>query len=505
MKTYLDSAMIRMARPTPAGAYTATAGKTGAHPARIVAGGAGSGGRAAANRSKPLCGAVGRSGAASQAARRSLSGPPSLLCTPRAASRDRQPRRSVGDLELSGFLRLCRQAKLASSSSSSSEASSSSGEEAEEESAEGDDDGSVTTTTESECESMVSLRSSGTSSTTRSRRDCDRNGAGKKKPADQPSKGHRTSVAQHSSRRKSEPRETCVSEGLVLMDQPASEVMTDEQRALGQLRPRLCLLPPSRFQPRLTVVLDLDETLVRLREGPMYVRPHAKLLFETLKALPNIEVIIWTCATDKYARRALERVPSAWWHHIISRDGRWYQDHAPAVKNLAWLGRDLDRCIAIDNCPVAVSANPDNCIVVQDIPECLPMVDDTLRYVTEAIAHVVAMHQPVRDALATCPHVSTTVFTVQDEDNDAGDVVQLADDESMILATPHTSPTSDPTIGGFPATPSPERPEPSVFVARSLDYCVPSVVATFGAREQPRIRERHAAEIARLHLRKQQR
>lgn len=266
------------------------------------------------------------------------------------------------------------------------------------------------------------------------------------------------------------------------------------------------LLKPARGAVRMTVVLDLDETLVRLRDGRTYVRPHATTLFETLKRISGVEIVIWTCATDRYARDALQKIRSATWNHIVSRDPRWYRDDQPGVKNMAWLGRDLDRCIMVDNCPVAVSANPDNCIVVQDIPECLPAVDDTLRIVAEIIAHVVASGLSVSEALNKNPLVSTVGFQISSDSDTNSEVIDVTVDDMGVstptsISSPQFLPSDGvvdsagelsaivtPTDGGV-ATATGRAGKamdfPSVIIARCLKYSIPSVVATFGSLEQP--------------------
>lgn len=314
---------------------------------------------------------------------------------------------------------------------------------------------------------------------------------------------------------------------------PASEVMTVEQSKYGQGHPGLRLLPPPRFEPRLTVVLDLDETLIRMREGPVFVRPYAKLLFEMLRQIPDIEVVIWTCATKAYALRALSAVPSAHYDHIVARHKAWYKDGTPAVKNLRWLGRDMDRCIAIDNCPVAVSSNPDNCIVVQDIPECLPMADETLKRVCDVLSFVLESGKPVPEALGACPLMHAATFSVEEEDDDDDDdesvcigVAMVDDDEVPTSSDAVQSPNAMmPTA--FPETPmspasgaahytgnrsnnhttnstAPRRStstlvEPAYFAAQALMYSIPGIVATYGAREHPQVREQLAAEKAAMH------
>uniref|UniRef100_A0A7S1VZ51 Mitochondrial import inner membrane translocase subunit TIM50 n=1 Tax=Neobodo designis TaxID=312471 RepID=A0A7S1VZ51_NEODS len=405
-------------------------------------------------------------------------------------SATQSPRRGpAGHIDVSALLRLCGRQLACDDGDDSS-----------------DDDSDFDTSsscsssdvsTDSDAVSVLTTSSCCTASTSRhtstARRRGAANSASKAKPKRQ--RGRRAGKKNRSSRLPSAAASChpsrAGSEGSSDELPPAASLMSAGQERLGHNHDGLILLAPPRTQPRLTVVLDLDETLVRLREGPVYVRPHAKLLFETLKAIGGIEVIIWTCATDKYARYALSHVPSAFFHHIVSRDARWYEDGTPAVKNLRWLGRDLDRCLHIDNCPVAVSANPDNCIVVQDIPECLPLVDETLRHVSEAIAHVIAAHEPVPKALASCPFVSISVLVAADDDGDDSG-----------LATPATSPTSGSTAqnGAFPDTTTSGTDEsetsgsaslPPYISAWSLDYTIPGVVTTYGAREQPAKREQH--------------
>lgn len=445
-----------------------------------------------------------------------------------------QSRRSDGrSLEVTGLLQLCR-AALASAQDATTSS---------------DDSDDTSDFSDSDAESVVSHR---TTSTTRSlpasRRSSRRNSpsrqhAGKKKKratrrkhkqqADQTSSASTTPTSacadafspdspRDAQEEDEDDAETVV---VVLDDAPsAQDIMSREQERFATQHPHLRLLPPPRHASRLTVVLDLDETLIRMREGPFYVRPHAKLLFETLKAIGNIEIIIWTCATERYARRALEQIPSATWHHIVSRDPRWYKDGSPAVKNLRWLGRDLDRCVAIDNCPVAVSSNPDNCIVVQDIPECLPGVDHTLRLVALSISHILMHGGTVQEGLATCPYVTTEIFSItedDDEEEEESSSAAAAADEDDVGETSEDPTTSEgattPTCFGSITSPnasdpgmfpgpvqsprhrrdkrSPSLKEPDFFVARALNYVVPGTIPTFGGREPPADRER-LAELA---------
>ncbi|CAE7435872.1 CTDSPL2 [Symbiodinium sp. CCMP2592] len=134
--------------------------------------------------------------------------------------------------------------------------------------------------------------------------------------------------------------------------------------------------------PRLTVVLDLDETLSHCRLEPLeslrpdfcvqfeeskatgyvYVRPHARLFLEAAARL--FEVVVFTASSKSYADQVLDQLDPG--HQCIST--RLYRPHCVErsgafLKDLRRMGRRMDRCLLVDNSPVSLALCPDNAIV----------------------------------------------------------------------------------------------------------------------------------------------
>ena len=132
--------------------------------------------------------------------------------------------------------------------------------------------------------------------------------------------------------------------------------------------------PKSReYGSRLTVVLDVDETLVsygdkafRLKAG-VVPRPYLAELLDYLVQI-DAEVILWSSCSARY----LEEVKSAIDpHHTkfstsITRDPIWFTGDNYYEKNLMWLKRDMDNTIMIENRPLSVRGCNANSILVDD-------------------------------------------------------------------------------------------------------------------------------------------
>ena len=158
------------------------------------------------------------------------------------------------------------------------------------------------------------------------------------------------------------------------------------------------LLPPQKplYKNSLTVVLDLDETLVNGhdamfptleeqttpssvapkykdisgRDYNVYIRPYVLELFYILRKL-NAEIVIWSAGTSAYVLGTLYYMLMGELNiidHIIWRDDRWHPAKAkyPVPKYLNMLGRDLRRVLFIDNLPSNTIINPHNSICIDD-------------------------------------------------------------------------------------------------------------------------------------------
>lgn len=126
----------------------------------------------------------------------------------------------------------------------------------------------------------------------------------------------------------------------------------------------LPLIPPKapHLKGKLTVVLDLDETLVYARRGPLYVRPGIEALLSFLR--DNCETIVWTAGMDSYADAVVGEIDKhCTVSHTISRNSTWLPH---GKKDVKLLNRDLDRLILIDNTPDAIRGNEQNSLLVED-------------------------------------------------------------------------------------------------------------------------------------------
>jgi len=199
---------------------------------------------------------------------------------------------------------------------------------------------------------------------------------------------------------------------------------------------RKTLLPAQRAQDKgkLTVILDLDETLIHseftgtndyrqaelrervsgrrppdfsivLYEGSteqeeeivhVYKRPGVE---EFLNKLAEIcEPVIFTAALPMYARPILKQIdPKRKCRSRLYRNATIRYRGIPHVKSLKAIGRDMARLVLIDNSPVAMCADPDNAILAKayyDDPH-----DRELDRLYEAIKQMVHLHD-IRPFLA---------------------------------------------------------------------------------------------------------
>lgn len=144
--------------------------------------------------------------------------------------------------------------------------------------------------------------------------------------------------------------------------------------------PEFPLLEPPRpeFQKKITLVLDLDETLVHSSFVPMpdadfsiplqmegqthmvYVRKRPSV-DKFLKAVTQwYEVIVFTASLSLYANPVMDMLDAQGLVH-----GRLYREHCVMygecyVKDIGKLGRDIKKTIIIDNSPLSYVLQPEN-------------------------------------------------------------------------------------------------------------------------------------------------
>ena len=133
------------------------------------------------------------------------------------------------------------------------------------------------------------------------------------------------------------------------------------------LRPESLLPQRASSAPPLTLVLDLDETLVHLDEGPkgheFLVRPHVSEFIALMSR--DFELVVFTAAERSYADWILDRIDL---QRQISH--RLYHEHTKPqegvyLKDLCRLGRDLAKVIIVDNTPHNFYLQPDNGIYIK--------------------------------------------------------------------------------------------------------------------------------------------
>ena len=158
------------------------------------------------------------------------------------------------------------------------------------------------------------------------------------------------------------------------------------------LIPRHLLHRPHPNQtPKLTVVLDLDETLVsnRIMGRQAVLRNYLKTFSEELKKLTGLEIVLWTASVDFIAIQVVQQFDPH--HHLfdahIYRDSLWFEE-TNYTKDLSLLGRNLDRTLLIDNNPECCVLHPNNCLLVDDFLGQNDPTDLTLLSVLEVIGSI---------------------------------------------------------------------------------------------------------------------
>jgi CTD small phosphatase-like protein 2 len=129
-------------------------------------------------------------------------------------------------------------------------------------------------------------------------------------------------------------------------------------------------LPCRGVLPRVSVVLDLDETLIHTEVAPIddadftftlagcdqpqtlhvRIRPHAELFLRTMAEL--FEVIVFTASERPYAEAVLRQLDPKGdlVEHVLCREDCTFID-GEFIKDLGGLSRDLSRTVLVDNRP----------------------------------------------------------------------------------------------------------------------------------------------------------
>jgi len=135
------------------------------------------------------------------------------------------------------------------------------------------------------------------------------------------------------------------------------------------------ILPPIQNGRELTLVLDLDETLIHFEESKVgksrfLIRPFTQKFLK--KVAEYYEVVIFTAAVKEYADYVLDKLDT---DKCISH--RLYRNHTDLKSNvyqkdLSKLGRPLSKILIVDNNPENFQLQPDNGVFIKswyDDPE----------------------------------------------------------------------------------------------------------------------------------------
>lgn len=182
------------------------------------------------------------------------------------------------------------------------------------------------------------------------------------------------------------------------------------------------LVPPKdpSLGDKITVVLDLDETLVYAREGPLYARPGLEELLIFLKE--NCEAIVWTAGVKAYAQavvRNVDHIEAI--RHTVYRHKKWFTGCAGYNKDLSLLGRDLASTLIIENTPDCVRGNEQNGILVADY-EGGELEDNTLPGILLLLKDIIERRK--KENITVPEYISTSkILTKQKIPTDIGDTM----------------------------------------------------------------------------------
>lgn len=172
--------------------------------------------------------------------------------------------------------------------------------------------------------------------------------------------------------------------------------LEQEQRATeGLLGPK-----KKRYRSRLTVVLDVDETIVsfgdkafRMKAG-LVTRPYLAELLDYLSSI-DAEVVLWSACSERYMRQVLNVIDPSGIRisQYITKSKLWFSSDNFYEKNLFWLKRDLKDVLFIENRALSVRNCNGNSILLDDFirgeymetGQDHPVNDQALRVVKEVV------------------------------------------------------------------------------------------------------------------------
>ena len=173
-----------------------------------------------------------------------------------------------------------------------------------------------------------------------------------------------------------------------------------------------------KYEGKITLVLDLDETLVYAREGPLYARPGLDEFFRT--CADRCEVVVWTAGLRAYAQAIIRNIDkNNVVQHCIYRHNKWFTGQAGYRKDLAALGRPLDKVIIVENTPDCIRGYQQNGILVEDY-EGGERADNTIPALTDLVRSLCDSGKTVPQYITTCPMLAKGPIQT-----DVGDYIQV--------------------------------------------------------------------------------
>ncbi|RNF07349.1 nuclear lim interactor-interacting factor [Trypanosoma conorhini] len=187
-----------------------------------------------------------------------------------------------------------------------------------------------------------------------------------------------------------------------------------QKEALGLLGPK-----KKAYRSRLTVVLDVDETIVsygdkafRMKAG-MVVRPYLAELLDYLAAI-DAEVVLWSGCSERYMRQVLNVIDPGGIRvsQYIVRHRDWFTRDNYYEKNVLWLKRPLEDTLIVENRPLSVRNCNANAILVEDFVrgeymdngQDYPPKDHAMRTLRQILQDLQESGRPVQEYLADAKH-----------------------------------------------------------------------------------------------------
>eukprot|EP00756_Hemistasia_phaeocysticola_P021820 Hpha_TRINITY_DN15796_c3_g9::TRINITY_DN15796_c3_g9_i1::g.37779::m.37779/K15731/CTDSP; carboxy-terminal domain RNA polymerase II polypeptide A small phosphatase len=175
-------------------------------------------------------------------------------------------------------------------------------------------------------------------------------------------------------------------------------------------------------QGKYTIVLDLDETLVYARDGPLYARPGLHEFLDLLGS--RAEGVAWTAGVRAYAQAVVRNIDrKGALKHCVYRHAKWFSGSAGYTKDLGLLGRDLSKTLIVENTPDCVRHYIDNSILLADYErdDRTEAIDDqTLPLLRQIVSGLIDSGLTVPQYLARCP-----LLTKKSVQTDVGDYINV--------------------------------------------------------------------------------